>query len=146
MSAIWVMNIPKQVFIRVRDDFPERLKKKYKMQKVTAGLETRWLNFSDSTVSDKKPVFPYITVVNMPGQERGRDLEGDTINAAYFSFQVDVYDNEKEANAKECMTAIMDIFKGMMFDANVMPSFDSKPQEYRMTARFSRTISENDLV
>lgn len=146
MSAIWVMDIPKKVFIRVRDDFPENLKKKYKMQKVTAGLETRWLNFSDSTVSDKKPVFPYITVVNMPGQERGRDLEGNTINAAYFSFQVDVYDNAKESNTKECMAAIMDIFKDMMFEVNVMPSFDSKPQEYRMTARFSRTISQNDLV
>lgn len=146
MSAIWVMDIPKKVFSRVTTDFPENLKKKYKMQKVTAGLETRWLNFSDSTVSDKKPVFPYITVVNMPGQERGRDLEGNTINAAYFSFQVEVYDNAKEANAKECMAAIMDIFKSMMFEAKPIPSFDSKPQEYRMTARFSRTISQNDLV
>ena len=72
MSAIWVMDIPKKVFSRVTTDFPENLKKKYKMQKVTAGLETRWLNFSDSTVSDTKPVFPYITVVNMPGNERGR--------------------------------------------------------------------------
>lgn len=146
MSAIWVMNIPKQVFARVTTDFPENLKKKYKMTKVTAGLETRWLNFSDSTVSDTKPVFPYITVVNMPGQERGRDLEGNTINAAYFSFQVDVYDNDKETNAKECMAAIIDIFKAMMFEVNVMPSFDSKPQEYRMTARFSRVISKNDVV
>lgn len=145
MSALWVMQIPTAVFSRVTTDFPESLKKKYKMQKVTAGLQTRWLNFSDSTVSDQKPVFPYITVVTMPGQERGRDLEGNTINAAYFSFQVDVYDNAKEANAKECMAAIMDIFKSMRFNVSPTPSPDSKPQEYRMTARFSRTISEHDV-
>lgn len=146
MSALWVMQIPTAVFSRVTTDFPESLKKKYKMQKVTANGVTIWRNFSQSSVSETKPVFPYITVVTMPGQERGRDLEGSTINAAYFSFQVDVYDNAKEATTKECMAAIMDIFKSMMFEVNVMPSFDSKPQEYRMTARFSRTISEYDLL
>lgn len=145
MSALWVMQIPTAVFSRVTTDFPESLKKKYKMQKVTANGVTIWRNFSQSAVSDTKPVFPYITVVNMPGQERGRDLEGRTINAAYFSFQVDVYDNAKEANTKECMAAIVDIFKSMMFDAKTTPSPNSKPQEYRMTAQFSRLIGASDI-
>lgn len=144
MSAIWTTDIPTAVFSRVTTDFPESLKKKYKMQKVTAGLKTTWLNFSQSTVSEAKPVFPYITVVNMPGQERGQTLEGNAINAALFTFQVDVYHNDKEEVTKECMDAIVKIFKSMMFSVNVMPSFDSKPQEYRMTARFSRLIGFND--
>lgn len=144
MSAIWTMDVPTKVFSRVTADFPESLKKKYKMQKVTAGLKTTWLNFSQSTVSETKPIFPYITVVNMPGQERGQTLEGNTINAALFTFQVDVYHNDKEEVTKECMDAIVKIFKSMMFSANVMPSFDSRPQEYRCTARFSRIIGFND--
>lgn len=147
MTGLWTMDMADTIYARVVADFPESLKKKYKFQKITVNGDTRWQNFSKSSVAlDTKPVFPYITFVELPGQERGQTLEGDSINAAYFTFQADVYHNAKEDVTKECMAAIVKIMKAMRFDAKAMPSFDSKPQEYRSTARFSRVISEHDPI
>lgn len=147
MTGLWTMDMADAIYARVVADFPESLKKKYKFQKITVNGVTRWQNFSNSSVAlDTKPVFPYITFVELPGQERGRDLEANTINAALFSFQVDVYDNSKENTTKECMAAIVKIMKTMMFEAKPLPAPDSRQQEYRSTARFSRVISKNDIV
>lgn len=147
MTGLWVMDLPDSIYGRLVSEFPERLKKKYKFQKVTVNGVTQWLNFSKSSVSlNDKPVFPYITFLELPGQERGQTLEGDSINAALFTFQVDVYDNAKEETTKECMAEIVKIMKSMMFEAKPLPAPDSRPQEYRSTARFSRLIGSSDIV
>lgn len=146
MTGLWTMDLPDSIYGRLVSEFPERLKTKYKFQKLTVNGVTQWLNFSKSSVSlDTKPVFPYITFLELPGSEKGRDLEGNSINAALFTFQVDVYDNAKEETTKECMAAIVKIMKSMMFEASAMPAPDSKPQEYRSTARFSRIIGAADV-
>lgn len=146
MTGVWVIDLPDSIYGRLVSEFPERLKKKYKFQKVTVNGVTQWLNFSNSSFSDTKPVFPYITFLELPGSEKGRDLEGTSINAALFTFQIDVYDNSKEETTKECMAEIVKIMKSMMFEVKPLPAPDSRPQEYRSTARFSRVISKNDIV
>lgn len=147
MAGLWTMDMADAIYARVVADFPESLKKKYKFQKITVNGVTRWQNFSNSSVAlDTKPVFPYITFVELPGQERGQTLEGDSINAAYFTFQADVYHNAKEDVAKECMAAIVKIMKAMRFEAKTLPAQDSRPQEYRSTARFSRLIGSLDII
>lgn len=146
MTGVWVMDLPDSIYGRLVSEFPERLKKKYKFQKVTVNGVTQWLNFSKSSVSESPALFPYITFIELPGQERGQTLEGDSINAALFTFQIDVYDNAKEETTKECMAEIVKIMKSMRFDARIMPSFDSRPQEYRNTATFSRLIGSLDVI
>lgn len=146
MTGVWVIDLPDSIYGRLVSEFPERLKKKYKFQKVTVNGVTQWLNFSNSSFSDTKPVFPYITFLTLPGQERGQTLEGNSINAAIFTFQVDVYDNTKEETTKECMAAIVNIMKSMRFQAKPLPAPDSRPQEYRSTAQFSRLIGSSDIV
>lgn len=144
--AIWTFEIPTIVFSRIMNDFSEDLKTKYKMQKIKVNGVTTWKNFSTSQVSETPPIFPYITVIELPGAERGQDLEGDLINGGLFTFQVDVFDNQSESRAKNCMAEVTRIMKTMRFQVNAMPSFDSKPQEYRMTARFSRVIGAGDSL
>lgn len=144
--AIWTFSIPDIVFSRVMNDFSEDLKTKYKMQKIKVNGIVKWSNFSTSQVSETPPIFPYITIIELPGAERGQDLEGSTINGGLFTFQVDVFDNDKESKAQKCMEEVMRIMKTMRFSVNPMPSFDSKPQEYRMTARFSRIIGSGDTL
>lgn len=144
MSAIWTADISSIVFTRVMNNFSPALKTKYKMQKLTAGGLTTWRNFSTSMVSMSNPIFPYITIVEQAGQERGQDLENTTVNAALFMFQVDVIDNAKESNAKECMGEVFRIMKTMRFNGKTMPAPNSKPQEYRATARFERLIAHGD--
>lgn len=145
MAGLWITHIKKKVFSRITSEFPESLKTKYKMQKVTANGVTIWRNFSQSAVSDTKPVFPYVTVVELQGNGAGRDLEGKTINAGDFYFQVDVYDNAKESTTEECMDAIVEIMTSMGFETTKFPAFDSRPQEYRSTATFYRTIGASDI-
>lgn len=144
--VIWTMDIPTIVFSRIVNDFSEDLKSKYKMQKLTVNGNTTWRNFSTSQVSETAPIFPYITVIELAGAERGQDLEGTSINGGLFTFQVDVFDNSSETRAKNCMAEVIRIMKTMRFQIPTMASFDSKPQEYRMTARFSRVISNNDVL
>ena len=147
MTGLWVIDLPDEIYARLVADFPENLKKKYKFQKITVNGITQWQNFSKSSVSlDTKPVFPYITFRVLPGDERGRDLEGKSINAALFTFQVDVYDNAKEDTTKECMAAIVKIMKSMGFEVKPTPAPDSRPQEYRSTARFSRIIGAKEKI
>ncbi len=144
--AIWTFEIPTIVFSRVMNDFSEDLKTKYKMQKIKVNGVTTWKNFSTSQVSETPPIFPYIIIIELPGAERGQDLEGSSINGGLFTFQVDVFDNQSESRAKNCMAEVTRIMKTMRFSVNTMPSFDSKPQEYRMTARFSRVIGAGDRL
>lgn len=144
--AIWTMDISEIVFSRIVNDFSEDLKKKYNMQKIKVNGVINWKNFSTSQVSEKPPIFPYITVIELPGAERGQDLEGNSINGGLFTFQVDVFDNSSERRVKNCMEEIVRIMKSMMFQVNSMPAFESKPQEYRMAARFSRLIGAKDII
>lgn len=144
--AIWTFSIPDIVFSRVMNDFSEELKTRYKMQKIKVNGVTTWKNFSTSQVSETPPIFPYTTIIELPGAERGQDLEGSAINGGLFTFQVDVFDNQNESRAKNCMAEVVRIMKTMRFQVNAMPSFDSKPQEYRMTARFSRVIGAGDSL
>lgn len=146
MASIWTMDIPTIVFSRIVSDFSEDLKTKYKMQKLTVNGITTWKNFSTSQVSETPPIFPYITVIELPGQEAGEDLERTSVNGATFTFQIDVFDNQSESRTKGCMKEAMRIMKTMMFLARPMPSFDSKPQEHRMTARFTREIDQYDVI
>lgn len=144
--VFWTMKIPSIVFSRIVSDFSEDLKTEYDMQKIKVNGNETWRNFSTSQVSETAPIFPYITVIELPGQERGQDLEGTSINAALFTFQVDVFSNKSDSIAKNCMGEVARIMKTMRFSVNQMPSFDSKPQEYRMVARFSRVIGSSDLL
>ena len=147
MTGLWTMDMADTIYARVVADFPESLKKKYKFQKITVNGVTRWQNFSNSSVAlDTKPVFPYITFLELPGRELARDLEGKSINAANFTFQVDVYDNSKEQTTRECMAAIVNIMLSMGFEAKPLPAPGSRPQEYRSTAQFTRPIGGTDII
>jgi hypothetical protein len=152
MAIIWTDEIPTIVFVRVTEEFSKDLKKKYGFKATKVKYEWMdeaeyvWNKFSTSQVSETPPEFPYITIIQLPGQEIGQDLEGTSINGGLFAFQVDVYHNASESAAKECMSEVTRIMKSMRFDVSVMPSFESKPQEYRMTARFSRIIGAGDAL
>lgn len=144
--SIWTMDIPTIVFSRIVSDFSEDLKTRYKMQKLTVNGITTWRNFSTSQVSEIPPIFPYITVIELPGQEIGQDLEGTSINGGLFTFQVDAYDNQNETRAEDCIAEVVRIMKAMQFNVAQMPYPESKAQEYRKIARFSRVIGAGDTL
>lgn len=153
MIGLWTKDIPTIIFARVTSEFSEELKEKYGIKKTTIKLpgmaepEVTWNKFSTSQISESPPEFPYITIVELPGQERGQVLEANRVNGQLFAFQVDVFDNASETRAKMCMSEVTRIMMTRLgFRGRQMPYFDSKPGEYRMTARFEREIDEFDVI
>lgn len=137
MGVEWVSMIPSMVFTRIKNEFPESLKKKYKM---SGG------NFSTVGSIDTPAVFPFVYVQVLPAVERGQDLEGTSINAGLFTVQIDVTDNKSQVRAKEVAFAVMATMKSMGFEVTAMPSFENTKVTHRSTARYRRLIGANDVL
>lgn len=138
MGVEWIMRIPSTVFTRIKNEFSSTLKTKYKMTSS---------NFSTVGSSDTPAVFPFVCIQTLEPTETGEDLEGTSINGGLFTFQVDVYDNVSQTNAKSVMTEVLRIMKSMGFQCKPIPTFNySSKDVHRMTARFRRSIDENDIL
>lgn len=137
MSSDWIMRILSMVFTRIKSQFSGKIKTKLKMTDS---------NFSSTDSQNKKAVFPFVYINLLPAVEQGMDLEGTDINGGLFTFQIDVYDNQTQARAREVMGEVVRIMKTMRFEITAMPSFDSTDDTERMTARFQRSIDWNDIL
>lgn len=91
-------------------------------------------------------IFPTIYVHELGGVERGRDLEGQSINAVLETIQIDCIINTKQSHAKKIMSVVADVMKELRFEITSMPTFNSQEKVYRSTARFRRTVGRNDKL
>lgn len=132
----WDELVPSTIFTRVKTNFSQDIKEKYKMTD---------RNFSTAGSSDTPAVFPFVRMQLLPGAETGEDLEGDTINAEKFTFQIDVTDNQSQSRAKEVMREVKRIMKSVRFRGASMPTQDDTKDTHRQTARFSRQIGSDDV-
>lgn len=137
MSSNWIMQLPSMVFTRIKTEFSEKVKEKYKM---TDG------NFSTKDRQNKNAVFPFVYINMLPAVEYGEDLDGTEIHGGMFSFQIDVYDNQTQERSREVMIEVINIMKSMRFRTTSMPSFENGDSVYRMTARFQRMIGVSDIL
>ncbi|MCU6748047.1 hypothetical protein OCV51_10355 [Faecalicatena acetigenes] len=124
-----------QVYTRIKTQFPSKLKDKYKN-----------IKFTTEDKVDSLPRFPTVYVHEMAGMETGQDLQGDTINAVWSSFQIEVTTNTKQSEAKEVMDEVVKIMKKMRFQVISTPEFQSTDSTYRRVARFRRMIADNDIL
>ena len=131
----WYMMIPLMVFTKLKQNFSQTIKDTYKMTDS---------NFSTVGSSDTPAVFPFVYFNALPASEQGRDLQGTSVNGALFTFQVDVYSNKTQNEARKVMSEITKVMKTMGFEINSMPSFESTQDVHRMTARFRRMFGADD--
>lgn len=131
------MMIPLMVFTKIKQDFSQKIKDTYKMTDD---------NFSTVGSSDTPPVFPFVYFQTLPATEQGRDLQGKEVNGGLFGFQVDVYSNKTQNDARKVTTEIARIVKEMGFEINSMPTFDDTKDVHRMTLRFRRMFGANDIL
>jgi hypothetical protein len=119
-------------------------KLKYEVSKL---LKTKYpnLNFTTSDKNRKDALFPNVYVKLLGSPERGQDLEGKTINAAYFTFQIETIDNESQKRAKDVMNTVLSVMKSMRFDIN-FPETQNTNDYYRCVARCSRMIGSGDIL
>lgn len=129
--------IPLMVFTKLKTEFSQTIKNTYNMTDK---------NFSTVGSSDTPAVFPFVYFNSLPANEQGRDLQGTSVNGALFGFQIDVYSNKTQNEARNVMKEVTRIMKTMGFEINSMPSFESTQDVHRMTARFRRSFDKGDYL
>ena len=135
--ADWTDRISSVVFTRIKNEFSNSLKTKYKM---TSG------NFSTVGSSDTPAVFPFVYVQLLPSAETGQDLEGATINAGLFTFQIEVTDNQTQERAKDVMSEVKRIMKSMRFTVQCTPTLEDTKDTHRAIMRCNRKIGSYDIL
>ncbi len=131
------MMIPLMVFTRLKQNFSQTIKQTYNMTDK---------NFSTVGSSNAPAVFPFVYLQTLPATETGNDLSATSVNGAVFGFQIDVYSNKSQSDARKVMTEVLRIMKTMRFEINSMPSFENTQDVHRMTARVRRTMGMNDKL
>ena len=135
--ADWTDRISSVVFTRIKNEFSSTLKTKYKMTSS---------NFSTVGSSDTQAVFPFVYVHLLPSTEQGQDIEGNTINAGLFTFQIEVTDNQTQARAKDVMSEVKRIMKSMRFTVQCTPTLEDTKDTHRAIMRCNRRIGSNDIL
>ena len=135
--ADWTDRISSIVFTRIKNEFSNSLKTKYKMTDK---------NFSTVGSSDTPAVFPFVYVQLLPSVEQGQDLEGNEINAGLFTFQIEVTDNQKQTTAKEVMSEVKRIMKSMRFTVQCTPTLEDTKDTHRAIMRCNRLIGSCDIL
>ena len=133
----WTDRISSVVFTRIKNEFSSTLKTKYKMTSS---------NFSTVGSSDTPAVFPFVYVQLLPSAETGQDIEGNTINAGLFTFQIEVTDNQTQARAKDVMSEIKRIMKSMRFTVQCTPTLEDTKDTHRAIMRCNRIIGSCDIL
>ena len=135
--ADWTDMISSNVFTRIKNDFSSSLKTKYKMKDE---------NFSTVGSSDTPAVFPFVYIQLLPSAETGQDIEGNTINAGLFTFQIEVTDNQTQARAKDVMSEVKRIMKSMRFTVQPTPDIQDTKDTHRAIMRCNRIIGSCDIL
>lgn len=135
--ADWTDRISSVVFSRIKNEFSSSLKEKYKMKDE---------NFSTVGSSDTPAIFPFVYIQLLPSAEQGQDIEGNTINAGLFTFQIEVTDNQTQARAKDVMAEVKRIMKSMRFEVQPTPTLEDTKDTHRAIMRCNRRIGSNDIL
>ena len=135
--ADWTDRISSVVFTRIKNEFSSALKTKYKMTSS---------NFSTVGSSDTPAVFPFVYIQLLPSAEQGQDIEGNTINAGLFTFQIEVTDNQSQTRAKDVMSEIKRIMKSMRFTIQPTPDIQDTKDTHRAIMRCNRRIGSDDIL
>ena len=135
--ADWTDRISSVVFTRIKNEFSNSLKTKYKMTSS---------NFSTVGSSDTLAVFPFVYIQLLPSAEQGQDIEGNTINAGLFTFQIEVTDNQSQTRAKDVMSEIKRIMKSMRFTIQPTPDIQDTKDTHRAIMRCNRRIGSDDIL
>ena len=122
------------VFTRIKQGASKKLKTKYPD-----------ITFTTNNREIKDAKFPCVYVHLLGSPERGQDLEGNNVNAGYFTFQIETYDNQTQRRSKEVMESVLKIMKSMRFEIN-FPETQNVNNVYRSVARCSRIIGSGDIL
>lgn len=132
---MWTSDIASIVFTKIKLEATSKLLSKYP-----------YINFTTSDQVRTDPAFPNVYVKRLQGAERGRTLDGESVNAILSSFQIEVTDNESERRAQEVADVVYSIMKKMRYECIGEPFPDNIEGVYRNVARYRRVVGYNDIL
>ena len=133
---MWTKYIKSIVFTRIKTEGTAKLKETFPD-----------IYFTTSDKVSTNPKFPTVYLKKLQGREKGRTLDGTTVNGTLASFQIDVIDNKSDSNVENVSDVIGDIMKSMRFEMIGDPFPNSKSTgEYRFTSRWQRVIADEDTL
>ena len=129
----WAYDLESTVVALVRAKSLPQLKKKYPKIRIT-----------DEESTSTEAVFPTAYIHMIGGNEKGKTLDGRSINSVNATFRLEVTANKK-ADCKKVTDTLSEIFKQMRFDIT-LPRKTIDNKIYRSVCTFSRIISANDKL
>lgn len=129
-------SLESQIFSRIKENFSDRIKKKYTD-----------LNFTTSDKTPTKAKFPTVYVHLLESSEAGGTLEGTEICGINATFQIDVSDNQNNNRTDEVAWEVFRIMKSMRFKARpAVPFHNNNGGTYRTSARYGRIVGDGDIL
>ena len=129
----WAYDLESTVVALVRAKSLPQLKKKYPKIRIT-----------DEESASTEAVFPTAYIHMIGGNEKGKTLDGRSINSVNATFRLEVTANKK-ADCKKVTDTLSEIFKQMRFEIT-LPRKTIDNKIYRSVCTFSRVISANDKL
>ena len=129
----WAYDLESTVVALVRAKSLPQLKKKYPKIRIT-----------DEESTSTEAVFPTAYIHMIGGNEKGKTLDGRSINSVNATFRLEVTANKK-ADCKKVTDTLSEIFKQMRFNIT-LPRKTIDNKIYRSVCTFSRIISANDRL
>ena len=127
----WAYDLESTVVALVRAKSLPQLKKKYPKIRIT-----------DEESTSTEAVFPTAYIHMIGGNEKGKTLDGRSINSVNATFRLEVTANKK-TDCKKVTDILSEVFKQMRFDIT-LPRKTIDNKIYRSVCTFSRVISAND--
>ena len=127
----WAYDLESTVVALVRAKSLPQLKKKYPKIRIT-----------DEESTSTEAVFPTAYIHMIGGNEKGKTLDGRSINSVNATFRLEVTANKK-TDCKKVTDTLSEIFKQMRFEIT-LPRKTIDNKVYRSVCTFSRIISAND--
>ena len=129
----WAYDLESTVVALVRAKSLPQLKKKYPKIRIT-----------DEESTSTEAVFPTAYIHMIGGNEKGKTLDGRSINSVNATFRLEVTANKK-TDCKKVTDTLSEIFKQMRFEIT-LPRKTIDNKVYRSVCTFSRVISANDKL
>ena len=129
----WAYDLESTVVALVRAKSLPQLKKKYPKIRIT-----------DEESTSTEAVFPTAYIHMIGSIEKGKTLDGQSINSVNATFRLEVTANKK-ADCKKVTDTLSEIFKQMRFGIT-LPRKTIDNKIYRSVCTFSRVISANDKL
>lgn len=136
-----LLDLETRVFSRINNKVKSKLKSEY--PRLSCTNSDRNIETKDKDSNDD---YPLIYVHELSSPEIGSTLDGETINGLLSSFEITVFADSNQDDAKVVMNEVVLVMKSMRYQMIGSPFNDNDNGLYRRIARFRRVIGASDTL